>query len=109
VAEYKGKMIGVNFTAPEDLIFDFRRYCEKQRRPLSAQLQFMMIKLLEKSTNQSENSLNVEYKRKSIRINITVPEDLISDFKPYCKKQCRSLSAQLQFMMIKSLEKESAS
>lgn len=99
-------MIRTNFTAPEDLIADFKRYCKKQCRPLSAQLQFMMMELLKKeSASQSENFLNVEYKGKSIRISITVPEDLIADFKRYCKKQRRSLSAQLQFMMIKSLEK----
>jgi|GEM_PF-3319086 len=55
MVEYKGKMTRINITVPEDLLEDFRQYCEKQFRPLSAQLQFMMKKTLEEdSINQSK-------------------------------------------------------
>lgn len=47
MVEYKGKMTRINITVPEDLLEDFKQYCEKQFRPLSAQLQFMMKQALE--------------------------------------------------------------
>lgn len=57
MVEYKGKMTRINITVPEDLLEDFRKYCDKQFRPLSAQLQFMMKqKLEEDSIHQSKNS-----------------------------------------------------
>ena len=57
MVEYKGKMTRINITVPEDLLEDFRKYCDKQFRPLSAQLQFMMKKTLEEDLiHQSENS-----------------------------------------------------
>lgn len=43
--------------------------------------------------------LMVKYTGKMTRINITVPEDLLEDFKKYCEEQCRPVSAQIQFMM----------
>ena len=57
MVEYKGKMTRINITVPEDLLEDFRKYCDKQFRPLSAQLQFMMKQTLEEdSIHQSKNS-----------------------------------------------------
>ncbi len=43
------------------------------------------------------------------RINITVPEDLLEEFKKYCETQCRPVSSQIQFMMrqvLKESQKE---
>ena len=57
MVEYKGKMTRINITVPEDLLEDFRQYCDKQFRPLSAQLQFMMKQTLEEDAiYQSKNS-----------------------------------------------------
>jgi len=56
MVEYKGKMTRINITVPEDLLEDFRKYCDEQVRPLSAQLQFMMKKTLqENSVRQSRH------------------------------------------------------
>ena len=38
------------------------------------------------------------------RVNITVPEDLLAEFKKYCEEECRPLSSQLQFMMRQALK-----
>ncbi len=58
MVEYKGKMTRINITVPEDLLEDFKKYCEKQFRPLSAQLQFMMKETLEQElTNQLNSSI----------------------------------------------------
>ena len=44
-----------------------------------------------------------KYDSKMKRINITVPEDLLEEFKKYCENQCRPLSSQLQYMMKQAL------
>ena len=45
-----------------------------------------------------------KYDSKMKRINITVPEDLLEEFKKYCDNQCRPLSSQLQYMMKQALK-----
>jgi hypothetical protein len=47
----------VNITVPEDLWVAFKKYCEEECRPLSAQLQFMM--------RQTLLQVEVEKKQKS--------------------------------------------
>lgn len=47
-----------------------------------------------------------KYECKMKRINITVPEDLLAEFKKYCENQCRPLSSQLQYMMIQALKEK---
>ena len=58
MVEYNGKMTRINITVPEDLLEDFRQYCEKQFRPLSAQLQFMMKQTLEEELNSQSKHLS---------------------------------------------------
>lgn len=43
---------------------------------------------------------------KFVRVNISVPEPLLEDFKAYCERQVRPLSSQIQYMMKKALEDE---
>ncbi|NJM68071.1 MAG: hypothetical protein HC851_21590 [Acaryochloris sp. RU_4_1] len=38
------------------------------------------------------------------RINITVPEDLLEEFKKYCDSQVRTVSSQIQFFMKQAVE-----
>ena len=41
-----------------------------------------------------------------IRINITVPQGLLAKFKQYCQMECRSVSAQIQYMMKEALKQK---
>lgn len=43
-------------------------------------------------------------KSRMTRINITVPEDLLEEFKEYCDSQVRSVSSQIQFFMKQAVE-----
>ena len=63
-------------------------------------MQCLMYLLTDKKTNTDS---------KMKRINITVPEDLLEEFKKYCETQCRPVSSQIQFMMrqvLKESQKE---
>jgi metal-responsive CopG/Arc/MetJ family transcriptional regulator len=42
--------------------------------------------------------------QKMTRITITVPEDLLEQFKKYCDRQYRPVSTQIQFMMSEAIE-----
>lgn len=46
-------------------------------------------------------------KSKMTRVTITVPEDLLEEFKKYCERQYRPFSTQIQFMMSEAIKEES--
>ena len=48
MSEDKPKMKRLTITVPEKLLEEFKVYCEKEFRPVSTQLQYMMKKALEK-------------------------------------------------------------
>lgn len=52
VVNKKSKMTRINITVPEDLLEQFKVYCEDQVRPLSAQIQFMMKQAIAHSEDQ---------------------------------------------------------
>jgi metal-responsive CopG/Arc/MetJ family transcriptional regulator len=54
--KYDSKMKRINITVPEDLLEEFKNYCETQSRPLSSQLQYMMKQLLKESQEQKINN-----------------------------------------------------
>lgn len=53
--EEKPKMARLTITVPEKLLKEFKLYCEKEFRPVSTQLQYMMKQILDKEKiNSSE-------------------------------------------------------
>ncbi len=52
MTKYDSKMKRVNITVPEDLLVEFKKYCESQCRPLSSQLQYMMKQALKENKEQ---------------------------------------------------------
>jgi metal-responsive CopG/Arc/MetJ family transcriptional regulator len=56
MTKYDSKMKRINITVPEDLLEEFKKYCENQCRPLSSQLQYMMKEALKESKQQKVSS-----------------------------------------------------
>jgi metal-responsive CopG/Arc/MetJ family transcriptional regulator len=53
-----------------------------------------------------ERALMQKKGQKMTRITITVPENLLKNFRTYCDRQYRPLSTQLQFMMSEAVENQ---
>ena len=51
--EEKPKMTRLTITVPEKLLEEFKQYCDKEFRPVSTQLQYMMKKALEEDSKQN--------------------------------------------------------
>jgi metal-responsive CopG/Arc/MetJ family transcriptional regulator len=49
------KIIRVTISVPEDLLESFKEYCDRQYRPLSTQIQFMMSAAIEREKTINEN------------------------------------------------------
>ena len=43
---------------------------------------------------------------KMTRINITIPEKLLEEFKQYCEAECRPVSAQIQYLIKQALKQQ---
>ncbi|WP_186375913.1 ribbon-helix-helix domain-containing protein [Hyella patelloides] len=43
---------------------------------------------------------------KMTRINITIPEGLLEEFKKYCEIECRPVSAQIQYLIKQALKEQ---
>lgn len=53
MVEEKEKMARTSITIPEKLLEDFKKYCDKQRRSVSAQITLLMEELLQQTKEQS--------------------------------------------------------
>lgn len=52
----KSKMTRVTITVPENLLEQFKQYCERQYRPFSTQIQFMMSEAMKEESKDSQNT-----------------------------------------------------
>lgn len=53
MSEKKVKMTRLTITVPEELLEEFKIYCEKEFRPVSTQIQYMMKQAIDKNKDKS--------------------------------------------------------
>jgi hypothetical protein len=54
MAQAKEKMARTSITIPEKLLEDFKKYCDKQRRSVSAQVALLMEEALQQTNEKPE-------------------------------------------------------